>query len=41
MLHRIAFREGFGDVLAEVTLRAAKRIGKGAERYAMTIKEGS
>jgi aldehyde:ferredoxin oxidoreductase len=38
MLHRIAFREGFGDILAEGSLRAAKKVGKGAERYVMAIK---
>lgn len=38
MLHKIAFREGFGDVLAEGTIRAAKIIGRGAEKYAMTLK---
>ncbi|MBI3761502.1 MAG: hypothetical protein HY260_06525 [Chloroflexi bacterium] len=38
MVRRIAFREGFGDVLAEGTRRAAARIGKGAERYAMQVK---
>jgi aldehyde:ferredoxin oxidoreductase len=38
MLGKIAFREGFGDVLAEGSEQAAIRIGRGAERYAMTIK---
>ncbi|MBI4331885.1 MAG: aldehyde ferredoxin oxidoreductase family protein [Chloroflexi bacterium] len=38
MLHRIASREGFGDVLAEGSVRAAAAVGKGAERYVMTIK---
>jgi len=38
MLPRIALRKGFGDVLADGVLAAAKKIGKGAERYAMTIK---
>jgi len=38
MLHNIAFREGFGDVLAEGSAKAASRIGKGAEHYVMTIK---
>jgi len=38
MIRRIIRREGLGDVLAEGSLRAAKRIGKGAERYAMQIK---
>ncbi len=38
MLHKIAFRDGFGDILAEGSLRAAERIGNGAEQYVMTIK---
>jgi aldehyde:ferredoxin oxidoreductase len=38
MLHRIASREGFGDVLAEGSKRAAAEIGKGAERFVMTTK---
>lgn len=35
---RIIAREGFGDVLAEGSRRAAAAIGKGAERYAMHVK---
>jgi len=35
---KIARREGFGDLLAEGSMRAARRIGKGAEDYAMTVK---
>ncbi|MFC1901865.1 aldehyde ferredoxin oxidoreductase family protein [Chloroflexota bacterium] len=38
MLHRIAFRKGFGDILAEGSLRAAKIIGKGTEQYVMATK---
>jgi aldehyde:ferredoxin oxidoreductase len=34
LLDRIARREGIGDVLADGTYWAAKRIGKGAEEYA-------
>jgi len=34
----ICKREGFGDVLAEGSLRAAQKIGKGAEQYAMQTK---
>lgn len=34
----IAKREGFGGVLAEGSLRAAKKIGKGSEVYAMHCK---
>ncbi len=28
LLHKIAFREGFGDVLADGTIKAAERVGK-------------
>lgn len=38
MLRKIAYREGLGDVLAEGSARAAKKIGRGAEKYALTIK---
>jgi aldehyde:ferredoxin oxidoreductase len=38
MTERIAKREGLGDVLAEGVKRAAQRIGKGSERYAMHVK---
>ncbi len=38
MIRRIAYREGIGDVLAEGSMRAAKKIGKGAEKYALTVK---
>jgi len=38
MLERIARREGFGDVLAEGSKRAAKRIGKNAADYAVEVK---
>ena len=38
LIERIALRRGIGDVLAEGTRRAAERIGKGAERYAMQVK---
>ncbi|MBN1105763.1 MAG: aldehyde ferredoxin oxidoreductase family protein [Deltaproteobacteria bacterium] len=37
-LHNIALRRGFGDLLAEGSEKAATRIGKGAEAYALTIK---
>ncbi|MAF34109.1 MAG: hypothetical protein CL941_09205 [Desulfobacter sp.] len=33
LLHTIAFREGFGDILAEGTLQAANIVGKNADRY--------
>lgn len=38
MVGRIARREGFGDLLAEGSLRAARRIGKGSEALAMQVK---
>jgi aldehyde:ferredoxin oxidoreductase len=38
MLERIAAREGLGDLLAEGTMRAAERIGHGAERFAVHVK---
>ncbi|MBS7628744.1 aldehyde ferredoxin oxidoreductase family protein [Candidatus Bathyarchaeota archaeon] len=38
LLEKISKREGIGDLLAEGAARAAKKIGKGAEKYAVTIK---
>lgn len=38
MIERIARREGLGDILAEGVMRAANRIGKGSEKYAMHTK---
>ena len=38
MLRKIAYREGFGNILAEGADRAAKLIGRGAEWYSPTIK---
>jgi len=38
MIRKIAFREGFGDILAEGVMRAAQKIGKGSEKYAFHIK---
>jgi len=37
MLEQIARREGFGEVLADGVKKAAERIGKGAEEYAVHI----
>jgi aldehyde:ferredoxin oxidoreductase len=37
LLHKIAHREGFGDILADGTFKAAQRIGKDAMRYAMHV----
>lgn len=40
MIHKIAHKEeGLGALLAEGSYRAAKTIGKGAERYALTVKK--
>jgi len=38
MLEKIAYRRGFGDVLADGAALAAKKIGKDSEKYALTIK---
>lgn len=38
MIHKIAKREGLGDILAEGSRRAAQKIGRGAERFAMHVK---
>jgi aldehyde:ferredoxin oxidoreductase len=38
MVEMIGKREGIGDLLAEGSARAAAKIGKGAEQYAMVIK---
>jgi len=35
---KIARREGFGDILAEGSERAAKKIGRGTEEYLITFK---
>jgi aldehyde:ferredoxin oxidoreductase len=39
MVERIARREGLGDLLAEGSFRAAQRIGRGAEAFAVTVKK--
>lgn len=38
LIRKIAYREGFCDLLAEGVRRIAKRIGEGAERYAIEVK---
>lgn len=38
MIHKIARREGIGDLLARGTKRAAQQIGQGAEDFAMQVK---
>ena len=37
LLEKIGRREGFGDILADGTRRAAEKIGRGAENYAIHI----
>jgi aldehyde:ferredoxin oxidoreductase len=38
MIERIAFRQGFGDLLAEGVIHATEEIGRGSERYAVHVK---
>ena len=38
MVEKVARREGFGAVLADGTQKAAERIGKGSEKYAIAIR---
>ncbi|MBW1674078.1 MAG: aldehyde ferredoxin oxidoreductase family protein [Deltaproteobacteria bacterium] len=38
LVHKIAKREGVGDLLAEGTRRIAQRLGQGSERFAMNVK---
>jgi len=38
IIHMIAFRKGFGNILAEGSRRAAAIIGRGSERYAIQVK---
>ncbi len=38
MARKIALREGFGDLLAEGTLRASQKIGKASQKFAMQVK---
>jgi aldehyde:ferredoxin oxidoreductase len=35
LVHKVANREGFGDLLAEGVRKAAERLGKGSEQFAM------
>jgi aldehyde:ferredoxin oxidoreductase len=39
LIEKIAFKDGFGALLAEGSYRAAQQIGKGAEKFAMTVKK--
>ena len=38
LIEKIARREGIGDLLAEGAARAAKKIGRGAEKFVLTVK---
>ena len=38
MIHKIAKREGLGDILAEGPLPAAEKIGKGSKKYLVHVK---
>ena len=38
LIRQIAYREGFGNLLAEGSREAARRIGKNSEQYAMQVK---
>ena len=38
LIHKIARREGIGDLLADGTKRVAAKLGKGTERFAMHVK---
>ncbi len=41
MITKIAFKDGFGAVLAEGSWRASKKIGKGSEKFTLTVKKQS
>jgi aldehyde:ferredoxin oxidoreductase len=38
MIHKMAFRDGLGDTLADGVKVAAEKIGQGSEKYAMHVK---
>ena len=38
LTEKIAYREGFGAILAEGTVRASRMIGRGSEKYVRTMK---
>jgi aldehyde:ferredoxin oxidoreductase len=38
MIEKIVRREGLGDILAEGTARSAAKIGKGSEKFSLTVK---
>lgn len=39
LIHMIAQREGFGDILAEGSFRAAQKLGRGTEKFVMHSKK--
>jgi aldehyde:ferredoxin oxidoreductase len=41
LIHKIAYRKGFGKVLAEGAMRASRAIGRGTEQYTWHIKGSS
>ena len=41
LMHKIARREGFGDILADGAMRAAQRIGKEAPSFALHTMKGN
>jgi aldehyde:ferredoxin oxidoreductase len=38
MIHKIAHREGIGDLLADGVKRASERLGRGSEKFALHVK---
>ena len=38
IMRKIAYREGLGDLLADGTVKAAERIGRGADKFVSTVK---
>lgn len=41
MIENIAFRKGFGNILAEGVYEALKIVGRGSDRYAVLVKKNS
>ncbi|MFZ5634395.1 MAG: aldehyde ferredoxin oxidoreductase family protein [Bacillota bacterium] len=41
MIENIAFRKGFGNILAEGVYEASKIVGRGSDRYAVLVKKNS
>lgn len=39
MIRKIAYREGFGNILAEGVQRAADLVGRGSDKYALHVKK--